>query len=487
MKLLKKLPDWMNPVFVKDLRQTFSSKYLLIVSGISLLLEAFFIYQVWKIRKNHILVDQQLTLDFVNYFFLYLQFGIILCAMLMIPLLSRWLSERASDAVSPERVTPLSAGVIIRGKMQAIFAVQLWTLLLWLPFTLYLNSLLSSTVFPKCFLLITGLWFVGQILLSTWSVLIPLISKPQRNSSGISKFIAAFLLVVSSLIMHSVLCILGAPMQRQAQWQGQDTVVKEISPLICDMSVKNLIILFSMIVILIVYGMFLIHSTSASKHANKMFPARLGGLILLGLTSLILYFCDAGSGAIVFFLLSYLTFQFIVQCNDSCLQPVRMKLDAPKNPVLKIFWYFCGTGMMWGWLYNTVLFIGVILILHFTGGEEMLGRILIVDSCFAAIYAAIACWIRLAFHGKFELNGPLLFLAIWFGAIVCTIIFAIFGIKLKILTLLFLIDMLQQADIIHTKELPLPMNLLIFTSIFAICTFFICFLKEARGSKEKGN
>ena len=72
MKLLKNLPDWMNPVFVKDLRQTFSSKYLLIVSGISLLLEAFFIYQVWKIRKNHVLVDQQLTLDFVNYFFLYL-------------------------------------------------------------------------------------------------------------------------------------------------------------------------------------------------------------------------------------------------------------------------------------------------------------------------------------------------------------------------------------------------------------------------------
>lgn len=467
MKLLKNLPDWMNPVFVKDLRQTFSSKYLLIVSIIAVVLELLFFLPVC----NNPSPNQDQAMGILVF---YLEFGILLCAVLMISHLSRWVNERASDAIAPERMTPLPSGTIIRGKVWAIIALQCWGMLLWMPFAAYLGSFIHDPIRIKSFLISIGLWFLDQVVLCIWAALISLISKPQRSPSGISKFGGCGFLVISGFILHGLLLtftgLLIFSMQNESELA------------------KVILLLFAIPVILGTYGILLIHSTSASKHANKMFPARFGGLILLGITVALLYYCDMGFGSIIFLLLTYLTFQFIVVCNDSCMQPERMKLDAPENPVLKFFWYFCGTGMKWGWLYNAVLFVAVLLLLQFTdGGEGALGRILIVDSCFAAIYAAITCWICLGFYGRKVLNGPMIFLVIWIGSLITTFFFALADISLKITSVPYLIDVRSSNKSIENMELPLPMDLLIVTAVFAICTVFICFTQEAKYSAENNS
>ena len=470
MKFLKDLPDWMNPVFVKDLRQTFSGKYLLIVSIIAVVLELLFFLPVC----NNPRIDQDQAT--VLLMFHYLEFGILLCAVLMISHLSRWVNERASDAIAPERMTPRPCGTIIRGKIWAIIAIQCWGMLLWMPFAAYLWSFIHDPVFTKSFLITICLWFLSQIALCIWAALISLISKPQRTPSGLSKFGGCGFLVIASFILHGILL----------------TFISSILfriPSIHELELsKDILLLFAIPVILGTYGILLIYSTAASKHANKMFPARFGGLILLGITVALLYYCDMGFGSIIFLLLAYLTFQFIVVCNDSCIQPERMKLDAPENPVLKFFWYFCGTGMKWGWLYNAVLFVAVLLLLQFTDGEEeALGRFLIVDSCFAAIYAAITCWICLGFYGRKVLNGPGLFLVIWIGSLITTFFFALADISLKITSVPYLIDVLSSNKSIENMELPLPMDLLIVTAVFAICTVVICFTQEAKYSAEKNS
>lgn len=470
MKFLKDLPDWMNPVFVKDLRQTFSGKYLLIVSIIAVVLELLFFLPVCN---NPRFGQDQATALLM---FHYLEFGILLCSVLMISHLSRWGNERASDAIAPERMTPLSSGTIIQGKVWAIVAIQCWGMLLWMPFAAYLWSFIHDPFFTKIFLITIGLWFLSQIAICIWAALISLISKPQRTPSGLSKFGGSVFLVISGFILHGLLLSFIA------------SILFRIPPIHELELSKDFLLLFAIPVILGTYGILLIHSTAASKHANKMFPARFGGLILLGIAAAILHYCDMGFGSIIFLLLTYLTFQFIVVCNDSCIQPERMKLDAPENPVLKFFWYFCGTGMKWGWLYNAVLFVAVLLLLQFTdGGEGMLGRILIVDSCFAAIYAAITCWICLGFYGRKVLNGPMIFLVIWIGSLITTFFFALADISLKITSVPYLIDVLSSNKSIENMELPLPMDLLIVTAVFAICTVFICFTQEAKYSAEKNS
>ncbi len=466
MKFLKDLPDWMNPVFVKDLRQTFSGKYLLIVSIIAVVLELLFFLPVC----NNPSPNQDQAMGILVF---YLEFGILLCAVLMLSLLSRWVNERASDAIAPERMTPLPSGTIIRGKVWAIIAIQCWGMLLWMPFAAYLGSFIHDRVFTKIFLITICLWFLDQIVLCIWAALISLVSKPQRTPSGLSKFGGSVFLIISGFILHFCLSI----------FIGLLMFIPNESEL-----AKVILLLFAIPVILGTYGILLIHSTAASKHANKMFPARFGGLILLGIAAAILHYCDMGFGSIIFLLLTYLTFQFIVVCNDSCIQPERMKLDAPGNPVLKFFWYFCGTGMKWGWLYNAVLFVAVLLLLQFTdGGEGALGRILIVDSCFAAIYAAITCWICLGFYGRKVLNGPMTFLVIWIGSLLATFFFALADISLKITSVPYLIDVLSSNKSIENMELPLPMDLLIVTAVFAICTVFICFTQEAKYSAENNS
>ena len=466
MKFLKNLPDWMNPVFVKDLRQTFSGKYLLIVSIIAVVLELLFFLPVCNNPSPN--QDQAM-----GTLLLYLEFGILLCAVLMISHLSRWGNERASDAIAPERMTPLSSGTIIRGKVWAIIAIQCWGMLLWMPFAAYLWSFIHDPVFTKSFLITICLWFLNQVAICIWAALISLVSKPQRTPSGLSKFGGSVFLVISGFILHGLL----------STFTGLLMFIPDESEL-----AKVILLLFAIPVILGTYGILLIYSTAASKHANKMFPARFGGLILLGIAAAILHYCDMGFGSIIFLLLTYLTFQFIVVCNDSCIQPERMKLDAPENPVLKFFWYFCGTGMKWGWLYNAVLFVAVLVLLQFTdGGEGTLGRILIVDSCFAAIYAAITCWICLGFYGRKVLNGPMTFLVIWIGSLLATFFFALADISLKITSMPYLIDMLSNKESMQNMELPLPMDLLIVTAVFAICTVFICFTQEAKYSAENNS
>lgn len=467
MKLLNNLPDWMNPVFVKDLRQTFSGKYLLIVSIIAVVLELLFFLSVC----NNPSPNQNQAMGILVF---YLEFGILFCAVLMISHLSHWVNERASDAIAPERMTPLPSGTIIRGKVWAIIALQCWGMLLWMPFAAYLGSFIHDPIRTKSFLISIGLWFLNQIVLCIWAALISLISKPQRTPSWLSKFGGCGFLIIASFILHVLLSTFTGLLIFSMQNES------ELS--------KDILLLFAIPVILGAYGILLIHSTAASKHANKMFPARFGGLILLGIAAAILHYCDMGFGSIIFLLLTYLTFQFIVVCNDSCIQPERMKLDAPENPVLKFFWYFCGTGMKWGWLYNAVLFVAVLLLLQFTdGGEGALGRILIVDSCFAAIYAAITCWICLGFYGRKVLNGPGLFLVIWIGSLITTFFFALADISLKITSVPYLIDMLSSNKSIENMELPLPMDLLIVTAVFAICTVVICFTQEAKYSAEKNS
>ena len=466
MKFLKDLPDWMNPVFVKDLRQTFSGKYLLIVSIIAVVLELLFFLPVC----NNPSPNQDQAMGILVF---YLEFGILLCSVLMLSLLSRWVNERASDAIAPERMTPLPSGTIIRGKIWVIIALQCWGMLLWMPFAAYLGSFIHDPIRTKSFLISIGLWFLDQIVLCIWAALISLISKPQRTPSGLSKFGGSVFLVFSGFILHGLL----------STFTGLLMFIPNESEL-----AKVILLLFAIPVILGTYGILLIHSTAASKHANKMFPARFGGLILLGITVALLYYCDMGFGSIIFLLLAYLTFQFIVVCNDSCIRPERMKLDAPENPVLKFFWYFCGTGMKWGWLYNAVLFVAVLLLLQFTdGGEGAWGRILIVDSCFAAIYAAITCWICLVFYGRKVLNGPMTFLVIWIGSLITTFFFALADISLKITSVPYLIDVLSSNKSIENMELPLPMDLLIVTAVFAICTVVICFTQEAKYSAEKNS
>ena len=79
------------------------------------------------------------------------------------------------------------------------------------------------------------------------------------------------------------------------------------------------------------------------------------------------------------------------------------------------------------------------------------------------------------------------FLVIWIGSLLATFFFALADISLKITSMPYLIDMLSNKESMQNMELPLPMDLLIVTAVFAICTVFICFTQEAKYSAENNS
>ena len=102
-KMTGALPDWLNPVYVKELRQTLHSKSFLVVSILIVLTELL----MWNSAREQLANGIWKTEDFAGTLLYALLFYVWLLGSVAFlqPAISRWIEERNLDAVSPERTT----------------------------------------------------------------------------------------------------------------------------------------------------------------------------------------------------------------------------------------------------------------------------------------------------------------------------------------------------------------------------------------------
>ncbi|MBP5183048.1 MAG: hypothetical protein J6331_08495, partial [Lentisphaeria bacterium] len=144
--LNKSFPDGMNPVLVKELRQTLNGRTLA-GSFIGLvLISILFCF----------LESRSTTSGGVTGFFAI--YSLIYWFMLILPAagcFSRWYVERGQDCLTPEYTTTLSPFTILNGKLSAVLISSLILFLTGLPAFLFLHGRMARVIplSPELFLL----------------------------------------------------------------------------------------------------------------------------------------------------------------------------------------------------------------------------------------------------------------------------------------------------------------------------------------------
>lgn len=415
-EITAKLPDWFNPVLVKELRQTLHSKAFWVTSLIIAAIEA----AVWLHVRNipsfnvgKMVLTMQLVLSWL---------WLVGTVCILQPAISRWAEERHLDAIAPERTTSLSAWQILSGKLGCYALVILWTALLVAPLIAYLlvriNSAMDTAneIVPQvntCGVLCGALLsFVMVLNLNIWAVLTAMTVRIRRNATGGVGFFGWLVVVVGTMHVMSY---------------GSAAAI-----LFAEHQVTFGIILFFLIAVLI-YGMLLAISQLKPEQSNRMFPARLGGWVLLTVAGTVLWILykkewigqlEALIGILSWMSL-YISFQSFLAAMEPLEMPKRMYLDAPKNLLAKAFWFSCGTGAVCAWVHLLIPF-AVLNVLFFCkcGGEEA-GVFLMIAlgfNCYAIIYGAVTALLRIACP---KLNGGVIYITIAIAAVVFDLLVSI--------------------------------------------------------------
>lgn len=398
--LTANLPDWLNPVYVKELRQTLHSKSFLIISGLILLVEFLLWYaaktQFEHIRQELLLTEAEFAGTMLHALLAYV--WLLGSVALLQPAISRWTEERQLDAVSPERTTNLSVWVILRGKLWLHVTLLSWVSVLSLPLFFWLYPKVEADAL-RGYLCVAGLSFLLILNLNVWSTIVAMHMRIRRNVTGGIGFFGWFCLSVGTIFI--------------LLYQGVFVGVFKYEP---D-ALKIFVIAVFPLVMLLAYGGLLLVSVMKPEQSNRMFPARLGGYLLCGLTVLAgwgacktfgVFMSDAVTVVVLLLIFFYIAFQSMLVVFEPLYMPERMKLDAPGNIFLKAVWYLCGTGSFCAWIHLLIPFAVVSALLFLDVFQIDIAvwlAMMLIFVSYSIVYGVVVYLVRLCFP---KLNGGII-------------------------------------------------------------------------------
>lgn len=367
MRILPYLPDWLNPVFVKDIRHTFKRTSFRVLN-ILLLLGTSLITLPERNDAAHHDTAYRAVLVFCN-FVLFLQ------SMSMV---NYWAKENTLEQLTPQKATSLSTFRILTGRLSSLLcSLVIVELCCLIPGILFKpDQFLRSDTF----LLLT----FNLLLFLTWSSSLAFITmsdpyaKTSRIHTGTINFIATVVYLFDILPLSS---------DRALLHHG---------------TIWLLLCFFFGIAILFWYTKF------AAPEANRMLPLRAGGLILFLLCYALaqnFLLPENFMYAKMVLCITFCIVQILLLVADPLQAAKRMELDAPQNPIAKGIWYSCGTGSLNAWLYGIPVLILITCLLEWN-------PFFIVGLAYLIIYAALTMWIRLAFPRFPARKGNLLLIGI---------------------------------------------------------------------------
>ncbi len=329
MKFHEKLWDRMNPIFIKELRQSLHGKgfYFRICA---FLVIAFFVYLLSS-PGAHVQFSGRIA-GGVNLFnpliviVAFMVFGVI-----PLGVSSRFSADAEEDSMNLIYTTTIKPSKIIFGKFWAGFVNTLVITSLAFPFfalSYFLGGVdLMSVVNAYILLIAISMPFLAFSILN--SVL------PGRKSLKRLRLIILFLFLIIPISSFTY------EVMRQLSRSGIGlTQTTEI------IGIFAIIIIF----LTLITGVFLFSSVAhvAPESSNRSYPLRvflgIGSLIVVAMSIIINYFVDPGnydgaaymSGTILAVVFIYSLASFI---NEPCTISSRIKNELPKNPVMAFFHY----------------------------------------------------------------------------------------------------------------------------------------------------
>ena len=411
-KMTGALPDWLNPVYVKELRQTLHSKSFLVVSILIVLTELL----MWNSAREQLANGIWETEDFAGTLLYALLFYVWLLGSVAFlqPAISRWIEERNLDAVSPERTTCLSVRTILSGKLQLHVTLLVWCAILCLPLFFWLYPMVETALLQKYFCT-AGISFLLILNLTVWSTIVSMNMRIRRNVTGGLGFFGWM-----SLSIGTVFILL---------YQGIFLAIFDLPEGVAQIFS---IIIFTLLILLI-YGVLLLVSVMRPVQCNRMFPARAGGYVLCLLTVICGYIAAREWGekhselvtcSVLILICGYISFQSVIAVFEQKYMPERMALDAPKNMPAKAVWYLCGSGLICAWSHLLIPFAAVSALFladRFDESIIVFPAMLLMFVSYAVIYSAVVCLIRIRFP---KWNGGIVLLVLfftgWFADVILT-------------------------------------------------------------------
>lgn len=369
MKMLPKLPDCLNPVFVKDLRYTCHRISFWVLNAILVLLTCLFALKEdwWELSFYTSATICNLILFFQS-----------------VSLINYWAKENILEQLAPQKITGLSALRILIGRLLILLLSLIFIeLCCLLP-----GMILNPDVFlqEEVFLQLAFDLFIYLTLTAYFSF----ISMPDPYSN-VQK-------------VHTGLTIFFATL----------CFIYLIIPLTANPYLPHNEKAWLLLFFLFAFCVLVWYTKFTAWEANRMLPIRLGSPLLFLLFIALAYGILGTKDAGIFSFLLTVVFsgiQLLLLVTDPLQPTKRMELDAPKNPIAKGIWYFCGTGALGAWIYGIPILIAITSI--FT--PHLFSFVLLA---YLLIYAALTMWLRLAFPAFLGNKGGLLYLGICFGALV---------------------------------------------------------------------
>ena len=329
--LNKSFPDGMNPVLVKELRQTLNGRTLagsFIGLVLISILFCFLDLQISPVGRG--------TGFSALYVFIY-------WFMLILPAagcFSRWYVERGQDCLTPEYTTTLSPFTILNGKLLSVLISSLILFLAGLPAFLFLCGRWDYSVplFSGLFLLAFAFFLATVMFLCLLCL-----SQGRRKVSTGSLPGITLLGLLFWFVGFQFLEFFCYPAREGA----------------FDMAIQADVLLFSFAV----QCYFWCYARLLPEQANRMVLPRISGLILCLLLVALSGVCRLDSGLVLCY---YGTVNVLIASFERLEQTKRSCAELPENPFLRQIVFFFSSGACRGLFYGIVFLAAGILLLFFT-------------------------------------------------------------------------------------------------------------------------
>ncbi|MFA6658880.1 MAG: hypothetical protein WC198_06445 [Victivallaceae bacterium] len=308
------LADSLNPVLVKDIRESLRSRSLYYCTVLVIFLQVLlFVLNHWSVRDN----------DSVNTILRFYLMIYLFCAYVPILSLSQnWRKERCSDALALEHTTPLTPWQIISGRIQAFGVLWFTLLVVGMPLPAYLICQEPVTVFSiiNSLFMFTAIFFGISFFVNTGG-------KRTELLNILSVFI---FLIAGSHIINAF--VSGRNFARAYQWISEPLIV----------------IYFSVLCILlaILYGAGGFKPIRSNRYWIPHFALFLAflsvpfALSFFVFHSVITVETASGWGGVFLTIYGVIVVSFATLANVRITE--RCRLDRPKNPLLRIIYWLCG-------------------------------------------------------------------------------------------------------------------------------------------------
>lgn len=374
--------ETLNPVFVKETRQTLHGKTFWFTSGAVLLAQIFISYLYTVTRFESPRDGKETTIAYLGiYCFIYFISVMILGGSI----LGRWAYERTQDALTPEYTTPLSPVRILNGKIQAMLFFCAVLFVIGSPTALYLllmGKLPMLNFLPMIFMIPTLL-----SLIMTAALLNRLKKGSASTASGGA---------VAGVILYTIFFF---PFFGYSTNTYRTPEIHWIPWLLFCFAVASMCYFYSLAIL-------------RPPKADKLFPARIAGLIIMLLIPVFLRTAVLAKGEEMelwsALLCLYGAWNLLIAANERFRITERMKNDLPKQSFLRWGALFFSSGAYGGHIYGfAFLLAGTLLAMQNLPAEKWAVPTI---GCYILFYTLLTLWIR---RWKPEWNSLVILISIF--------------------------------------------------------------------------